>query len=461
MKKILTYLLVLISSITAHSQIENGNSEGNSSKADSIVSGGTKGKTKKPTAPKSKCEDCLKADKSIPRVLEFDYETKQWNYAENIRICKIPYFLIPYKSQPVVTVMNVPGDLQVKIESQQIDVTPQNEGKSQKTKDKEDSLKREITKKEVRIESLKEKTEMLQDDSVFMSLWEAEKQTQLAELDSTINQLEAEIKLNQKNKVNDLETAVKKKRVDELREQRDRLQADTLTRKQFESEKRARISEINFAIMDLETEIDSVKQEVARISLKPTNYFQTVNMIDSDEVEFIVTINNKDGELIHKSTAYGKVFGGLKIDLSTGALFHTVVDRSFHYAPVGTDQSQIVKDRNKSKIRPVFPVVFTNIYWRTARPACIGISLGLGIDDSGQSGYYFGPSLILGDRQRAIFSLGGALRPADDLKGKYRNGQVFGTADAPDVSDLVESSFKLGLYLSLSYNLTTKVERRK
>lgn len=336
------------------------------------------------------------------RVFVFDYETKTWDYEDkSLAPVKRPYFRIPYKSQPVVKVTNLPAEMVVEIESNLIDIRPES-GQSKETDQNSQvkALEKLKTQKQDSIKVMELKKRLYQSDTV-MKLSGDEKIRSLISMDSFIDNLESEI-------------------------------------------------------VAIENQIEELHAD------NSTVYVQTSRMVDSDEVEYIVTFSDSsDTKNNHNTSLYARVFGGLKIDLSTGALFHTVVDKSFHYAPVGTDQSQIVKDRNKSKFRPIFPVVFTNIYWRQAGGISPGISLGLGIDDSGQSGYYLGPSLILGDRQRAIFSAGCALRPADDLKGKYKNGQVFDTADAPDVEDLVESSFKLGLYLSLSYNLTTKVERRK
>jgi len=335
---------------------------------------------------------------SVNRVFVFDFKTKKWDYEnEFFRKRKNPYFRIPYKSQPIIKVNDLPPNVVVEIESNLIDIRPES-GQTGK-----DDGKADLTKEKIKMQ-----------DSL--------KTLQGAKF---------------------------------------RLQRDTSTMK---LSKVRDLQDIDSKIRKLDSAISTIDYKIKNMPVQETRtiYVQTSRMVDSDEVEFIVTFNDSsDAKNNHKTSLYARVFGGLKIDLSTGALFHTVVDKSFHYAPVGNDQSQIAKDKNSSKVKPIFPVVFTNIYWRQAGWLCPGISLGLGIDDSGQSGYYFGPSLILGDRQRAIFSLGGALRPADDLKGKYENGQIFDTADAPDVSDLVESSFKLGLYLSLSYNLTSKVERRK
>lgn len=191
------------------------------------------------------------------------------------------------------------------------------------------------------------------------------------------------------------------------------------------------------------------------------SFTQTMAMVDSDEVSYKVTVKNSADTILHTTEAFAKVYRKLKIDLSTGVLFHNLQDKSYFFSDAGNDQSSITKDDSKGKIRPLFPVVMTHMYWQSMGFVSGGASLGLGIDDSGKAGYYLAPSLIFGDRQRAILSFGGALRPTDVLKGKYEVGQTIPTGNLPEVTDLVESTYKLGWFVSITYNLTSKVEKRE
>lgn len=187
---------------------------------------------------------------------------------------------------------------------------------------------------------------------------------------------------------------------------------------------------------------------------------QTMGMIDSDEVIYKVTVKNAVDTVLHTTEVFAKVYGRLKIDLSTGVLFHTLQDESYFFSDAVNNQSSIIRDASKGKIRPLFPVVMTHIYKQSTGNLSPGFSLGLGIDDSGKAGFYLGGALIFGDRQRAILSAGWALRPADKLKGKYEVGQKISSEDLPETIDLVESNYRSGYFFSLTYNLTSNVSKR-
>lgn len=218
---------------------------------------------------------------------------------------------------------------------------------------------------------------------------------------------------------------------------------------------KVKIDEVFFYVTPKTDEsIKTLDREDTRI-----HYAQTMKVVDSDEVEYTVTITDKD-QIVHITTAHAKVYGGLKIDLSTGVLFHNLFDESYNYVAAGNSQSSIAKDKKTGSVKPLFPVVLTHVYWRAKGMISPGFSLGFDIDDSGKAGYYLGPAMLLGDRQRAIISLGLALRPTNALKGKYVEGQLLDDSSKPEVSDLVESVNKAGFFLGITYNLTTKIEKR-
>lgn len=220
---------------------------------------------------------------------------------------------------------------------------------------------------------------------------------------------------------------------------------------------------INDQYFDVIPKLDTVdkKNKMGIVfTSKSYSFTQTMPMVDSDEIIYSVTINDSTGTPLHTTEAFAKVYGKVKIDLSTGVLFHSLQDESYFFSDAGNNQSSISKDRSKGKIKPLFPVIMTNIYYQTKGLINPGVSLGLGLDDSGKAGYYVGGTLIFGDRQRAILSVGWALRPTDVLKGKYEEGQIISTANLPESADLVESTYKSGWFLSITYNLTSNVSKR-
>lgn len=60
-------------------------------------------------------------------------------------------------------------------------------------------------------------------------------------------------------------------------------------------------------------------------------------VVDSDEISYKVTIKDSGDQELHTSTVFAKIYGKIKIGLSTGALFHNLQDKSqneFHYYPL-------------------------------------------------------------------------------------------------------------------------------
>lgn len=183
------------------------------------------------------------------------------------------------------------------------------------------------------------------------------------------------------------------------------------------------------------------------------------NVIESDEMEYTVIIKDDKQHEVCKSTAFVKVFRGLKIDVSTGVVFHTLADNSYHYTNDGSVFT-LTKDNRKGKLFPISPVVLTHAYFRSKGFVSWGGTLGFGINDSGKLGYYLGLASLIGDRQRIVLSAGAAFRPVSILKSQYDEGQVFADADKPDLADVTEDQFRTGFFFSVSYNLTSKVVRK-
>jgi hypothetical protein len=196
-------------------------------------------------------------------------------------------------------------------------------------------------------------------------------------------------------------------------------------------------------------------------SLSPICVVYLSNIVEADEVEYTLQIKDSRDSVIEKSVVFVKVFGGLKIDISTGVVLHSLANESYHLNESAVDEFTLTKDNKKGNLFPISPVVLTHFHARPKGFATLGTTVGLGINDEGKVGYYLGGALLIGDRQRAIISTGIALRPVEVLKGKYQNGEVFDDNSKPEIDDLTESIFKTGFFFSFSYNLSSKVERKK
>lgn len=220
-----------------------------------------------------------------------------------------------------------------------------------------------------------------------------------------------------------------------------------------------------------ETLYDVIPETKDRDSLKkmdPVRYTVTHTHImknaDADEVEYAIVVKDKDDQQLYKFTSLAKVYGRWKIDLSTGVIFNIGLhDESYYYEAVGDDQSRLKESEDKSVISPT-PALLTHFYRTGKGYFNWGGVFGLGINDSGKTGWYFGGSVLLGDRQRVALSGGMAWRTVKQLKARYQSqvdsGEVVNNTEKVEVDDLLQESYKQGWFVSFSYNLSSAVNKK-
>jgi hypothetical protein len=138
-------------------------------------------------------------------------------------------------------------------------------------------------------------------------------------------------------------------------------------------------------------------------------------------------------------------------------------DESYYYEASGEDQSILREDDDKNVISPTVALI-THFYKTGKGYVNYGGAFGLGIDDNGQTGWYFGLGALLGDRQRIAISGGLAWRQVKLLKSQYQSmldsGAAVDNADKVDTADLLEDSYQQGWFVSFSYNLSSTVTKK-
>lgn len=158
--------------------------------------------------------------------------------------------------------------------------------------------------------------------------------------------------------------------------------------------------------------------------------------------------------------------GGWKADFSVGPTFSFGSgsrDEDYLLQPVTTDSSLVTIQNitNSSTTRPGLAAMI-HAYPRTGKGWAVGAMMGVGAGfqsaNDADISYYLGGSVVLGKRQKIMFSAGWSFIPVDRLKSPYNvNDTEYPSADI-EVSDLTDKTIRASGFISISYNLTNRVE---
>lgn len=140
-------------------------------------------------------------------------------------------------------------------------------------------------------------------------------------------------------------------------------------------------------------------------------------------------------------------YGGLKVNASVGVSFVRFFDRPQSYS---VRDSFIVAD-DQDAFLPIISSFF-HFYPQSRRQVSVGGTFGLGIgvggDNAGLQTYFFGPSLILGQGQRVVFTTGLTGGKVERLAQGYEPGDVYDATILP-----TKSIYELGFFLGISFNI--------
>ncbi len=198
---------------------------------------------------------------------------------------------------------------------------------------------------------------------------------------------------------------------------------------------------------------------ISKTFITPTQY-------RTDEV--FLTIEAKKKKEVFCTQEIGKipitaiVFGGVKIDFSTGLVFNfgnkKFFDQNYYYDSVnrvGTttlaDSVSIKRSRNNNVSIPSLGV-FMHIYSRLNSHINFGGVIGTSLGTDQRAYYHLGASLLLGKSDRLIISGGVSLANGKTLDGKYSENQMIKRSLAPQ-SIPTENGIRAGGFLSISWNL--------
>ncbi|MBX2968227.1 MAG: hypothetical protein KF803_02565 [Cyclobacteriaceae bacterium] len=190
--------------------------------------------------------------------------------------------------------------------------------------------------------------------------------------------------------------------------------------------------------------------------------------VDGDYVRFEVTTKPvRVSDLMNFSL--GKSFAievparrGWKADFSVGPTFsmgRNAVDYRYNLQNETDSTIMLTKSKNRSVIFPAVAAMF-HAYRRSGTEVNWGIMMGVGAgfkpDETLNASYYLGPTLILGKHQKIMFCAGVSFLPVSRLKSIYQNNGIY-NSDL-NLSDITEKVIKGSFFISLSYNLTNRIE---
>lgn len=220
----------------------------------------------------------------------------------------------------------------------------------------------------------------------------------------------------------------------------------------------------NIEVYDLMSELIEIDQ--LRSFITENNFRATYHapVVKADEVIYKLTIETKDeNSPTYKKTVIPinvRVVGNWKIDVSSGVMFNMgLTDESYRLDGVDEGDSLMLnKNRQVSDFSPTVGVM-THVYKKQAGYTNYGISFGLGINDEQRLRYYGGVGVMLGEKQRFVISGGLTAAPRAILQGKYHDGQTFEASSAPALEAITEEAYRIGGFLSLTYNLSSNSVR--
>ncbi|WP_315817701.1 hypothetical protein [Paraflavitalea speifideaquila] len=193
--------------------------------------------------------------------------------------------------------------------------------------------------------------------------------------------------------------------------------------------------------------------------------------MDGDFVSYAVTITPTYTKTVgaHKNPVNFKfdipAKGGWKADFSVGPVVSfgsNAKDETYYLKEnAGTDSVTLEKRDNNNSISPGVGAMM-HFYPRTGKDYALGLMCGVGAGFQSVSdvnfSLYAGGSVILGKRQKIIGSLGVSYLRVERLKSpEFKDGSKYAPAKIT-IADVTEKVFKPSFFLSISYNLTNRVD---
>jgi chaperonin cofactor prefoldin len=153
--------------------------------------------------------------------------------------------------------------------------------------------------------------------------------------------------------------------------------------------------------------------------------------------------------------------GGVRFDFSTGVVFNFGNDDKYEIADSnivvdGVTQKEILRTDN-NHFTPSIAGMFHTSFRRSGIWA-VGLTLGasINVETFELNSLFPGISLLIGKKQKFIFTAGPSFRKVDTLKDQYEVGENYAPGDFTEETQLTSSQFRIGAFFGITYNLTQK-----
>jgi hypothetical protein len=216
-------------------------------------------------------------------------------------------------------------------------------------------------------------------------------------------------------------------------------------------------------ITDLESAgfVNSMCKSYSQIN--ESNFTYISPSIRADKDELVITIDIQPKEVFTCNINSAKFNGvytgsiyGLKMNFSTGIFLISganIFDQTYRLDSIVGNKSnwKIKQNDNKSRVLPALGALM-HIYWK--RPAQFGYggTLGLSINNQTHLNYHLGGSLLFGEKQRLILSLGATLSQVSLIADQCSVDQEVSRSVT---SVPVQNFYRWGFFLAITYNINT------
>lgn len=239
----------------------------------------------------------------------------------------------------------------------------------------------------------------------------------------------------------------------------------------------------HYLLLLLDNESERIKNSVQDISIKfkEINLKKKLNQVEiidrllrdektyscestpiqgtADYLQFDITIKPKGDYKETLSNEKSKTFkhfeylkGGVRYDFSVGVLFDFLT-KDHTYEILNKDIVESSKNQFSPNLSGIIHASFReNGYF------AFGVSFGLSLDvQKFDINLLFpGVSLLVGKRDKVIFTLGPSFRKITELKSQYRDENNRKNVTIEDISSATIQNFKVGMFFGITYNLTNK-----
>lgn len=160
------------------------------------------------------------------------------------------------------------------------------------------------------------------------------------------------------------------------------------------------------------------------------------------------------------------VKGGWKTDFSVGPTFSFgdgAKDEKYYYEPTDVEGQSLLKQRDNNNVVSPGIAAMMHFYKRSGKDFSWGGMLGVGagfqaLEDADVS-FYTGLSGVLGKSQKVMLNAGISFLKVERLKeGEYTVDKIYDPTVVP-INNVTEKVFKSSFFISISYNLTNRIER--